>query len=86
MIENLPTFRRQQMQGPSDPDRPETAPANLTMLRLQVLEIISSVLEDQEPGKEDVQARMRLHLADNPGRPELALLAQLMDRYTPETP
>lgn len=47
-------------------------------LRWQAQEIIDEVLSGTEPGEEMARARLRRCVAQNPGRPERALLQQLM--------
>lgn len=47
-------------------------------LRWQAQEIIDEVLNGTEPGEELARARLRRCVAQNPGRPERALLQQLM--------
>lgn len=64
--------------SPADPE--------LLLLQVQVTEIIRSVLDAGDPDKEDVRARLRAHLARNPGHPELALLAHLQERHTASRP
>ncbi|GAC1491850.1 MAG: hypothetical protein NVS2B15_11360 [Pseudarthrobacter sp.] len=47
-------------------------------LRWQAQEIIDEVLGGTDPGEELARARLRRCVAQNPGRPERALLQQLM--------
>ena len=47
-------------------------------LRWQAQEIIDEVLCSREPGEELARARLRRCVAKHPGRPERALLEQLM--------
>jgi hypothetical protein len=47
-------------------------------LRWQAQEIIDEVLRGREPGEELARARLRRCVAKHPGRPERALLEQLM--------
>ncbi|RAX46123.1 hypothetical protein DQ354_07120 [Arthrobacter sp. AQ5-06] len=47
-------------------------------LRWQAQEIIDEVLRGTAPGEELARARLRRCVARNPGRPERALLQQLM--------
>jgi hypothetical protein len=47
-------------------------------LRWQAQEIIDELLCSKEPGEELSRARLRRCVARNPGRPERALLEQLM--------
>jgi hypothetical protein len=47
-------------------------------LRWQAQEIIDEVLSGTDPGEELARARLRRCVAQNPGRPERALLQQLM--------
>jgi hypothetical protein len=47
-------------------------------LRWQAQEIIDEVLSGTDPGEELARARLRRCVALNPGRPERALLQQLM--------
>lgn len=49
-------------------------------LRWQAQEIIDEVLSRDEPGEELARARLRRCVARNPGRPERALLEQLLSR------
>lgn len=70
---------------PSDPDRwmASDTPAEIRQLaieslRWQAQEIIDEVLGREEPGEELARARLRRCVARNPGRPERALLEQLM--------
>ncbi|WP_258804485.1 hypothetical protein [Pseudarthrobacter sp. NS4] len=70
---------------PSDPDpwMPSDTPAEIRQfaiesLRWQAQEIIDELLCSKEPGEELSRARLRRCVARNPGRPERALLEQLM--------
>jgi hypothetical protein len=47
-------------------------------IRWQAQEIIDEVLSGTDPGEELARARLRRCVAQNPGRPERALLQQLM--------
>jgi hypothetical protein len=47
-------------------------------LQWQAQEIIDEVLSGTDPGEELARARLRRCVAQNPGRPERALLQQLM--------
>ena len=47
-------------------------------LRWQAQEIIDEVLRGTAPGEELARARLRRCVAQNPGKPERALLQQLM--------
>jgi hypothetical protein len=47
-------------------------------LRWQAQEIIDEVLSGTDPSEELARARLRRCVAQNPGRPERALLQQLM--------
>lgn len=49
-------------------------------LRWQAQEIIDELLCEDEPGEELARARLGRCVARNPGRPERALLEQLMAR------
>ena len=51
-----------------------------TTLRLQVLEIIDSLLNSAGPELEEHRARLRGHLSEHPWDPETALLRYLWDR------
>ena len=51
-----------------------------TTLRLQVLEIIHSLLNSSGPELEEHRARLRGHLSEHPWDPETALLRYLWDR------
>lgn len=51
-----------------------------TTLRLQVLEIIDSLLNSAGPELEEHRTRLRVHLSENPWDPETALLRYLWDR------
>ncbi|MFE4228913.1 hypothetical protein ACFRJ8_13595 [Arthrobacter sp. NPDC056886] len=51
-----------------------------TTLRLQVLEIIDSLLNSAGPELEEHRARLRDHLSEHPWDPETALLRYLWDR------
>ncbi|MCZ2404684.1 hypothetical protein IV498_16235 [Paenarthrobacter sp. Z7-10] len=48
--------------------------------RRQALEIIQTVLNDPAPEREEIRARLRRHVATDPGHPELALLKHLLER------
>ncbi|VXB88086.1 conserved hypothetical protein [Arthrobacter sp. 9AX] len=70
---------------PSDPDpwMASDTPAEIRQfaiesLRWQAQEIIDEVLHRDEPAEELARARLRRCVARNPGRPERALLEQLM--------
>jgi hypothetical protein len=70
---------------PSDPDpwmggdtSSEIREFALESLRWQAQEIIDEVLCGCEPGEELARARLRRCVAKHPGRPERALLEQLM--------
>lgn len=71
---------------PSDPDpwmADGDTPAQIRelaieSLRWQAQEIIDEVLCGREPGEELARTRLRRCVARNPGRPERALLEQLM--------
>ena len=70
---------------PSDPDPWMAAdtPAEIRQfaiesLRWQAQEIIDELLCNNDPGEELSRARLRRCVARNPGRPERALLEQLM--------
>ena len=52
-------------------------------LRRQVLDIIVDVLSATATCP-DARVSLLHHLADNPGNPEMALLAHLRDRYDPD--
>jgi hypothetical protein len=54
-------------------------------LRWQAQEIIDEVLRGTEPGQELARARLRRCVAQNPGRPERALLQQLMLNREPQS-
>lgn len=53
-------------------------------LRWQAQEIIDEVLAGTAPGEELARARLRRCVAQNPGRPERALLQQLMISRGPQ--
>ena len=53
-------------------------------LRWQAQEIIDEVLCGTAPGEELARARLRRCVAQNPGRPERALLQQLMLNRDPQ--
>ncbi|MCO4255243.1 hypothetical protein [Pseudarthrobacter cellobiosi] len=53
-------------------------------LRWQAQEIIDEVLRGTAPGEELARARLRRCVAQNPGRPERALLQQLMINRDPQ--
>ena len=70
---------------PSDPDPwmgaqtpSEIREFAIESLRWQAQEIIDEVLCGREPGEELARARLRRCVAKHPGRPERALLEQLM--------
>jgi hypothetical protein len=70
---------------PSDPDpwMSSDTPAEIRQfavesLRWQAQEIIDEVLCRDEPAEELARARLRRCVARNPGRPERALLEQLL--------
>ncbi|XAS66620.1 hypothetical protein V3C33_14135 [Micrococcaceae bacterium Sec5.7] len=50
------------------------------VLHQQVLDIIDKVLADSAPEHSEVRRRLLQHLAENPGRPEQALLDHIRDR------
>jgi hypothetical protein len=54
-------------------------------LRWQAQEIIDEVLSGTAPGEEMARARLRRCLAQNPGRPERALLQELMLNREPQS-
>jgi hypothetical protein len=60
-------------------ETPSDAAAGTT-LRLQVLEIIDSLLNSAGPELEEHRARLRGHLSRHPWDPETALLRYLWDR------
>ena len=51
-----------------------------TSLRLQVLQIIDSLLNSTGPELEELRVRLRGHLKEHPWNPETALLQYLWDR------
>ncbi|QHK21233.1 hypothetical protein GU243_17660 [Pseudarthrobacter psychrotolerans] len=53
-------------------------------LRWQAQEIIDEVLRGTAPGEELARARLRRCVAQNPGKPERALLQQLMVNRDPQ--
>ena len=53
-------------------------------LRWQAQEIIDEVLRGTAPGEELARARLRRCVARNPGKPERALLQQLMINRDPQ--
>ncbi|MEO8282343.1 MAG: hypothetical protein ABI568_02890 [Pseudarthrobacter sp.] len=53
-------------------------------LRWQAQEIIDEVLSGTDPSEELARARLRRCVAQNPGRPERALLQQLMVNRDPQ--
>ena len=70
---------------PSDPAPwlPNDTPAEIRQfaiesLRWQAQEIIEEMLSSTDPSEELARARLRRFVARNPGRPEKALLEQLM--------
>ena len=67
-----PEFRPQEYRR-----SPEVDP-DLEPLRLQVSGIIDSILSDTNPDEANVRARLRWHVANNPGQPEKALLSHLV--------
>ena len=50
----------------------------LAPLRRQVSQIIDAILADTRPEEAEVRASLRWHVADNPGKPETALLSHLL--------
>jgi hypothetical protein len=65
---------------PQEPDALTMSPQYAgTSLRLQVLEIINSVLNSTEPELEEVRVRLRSHVKEHPWNPEIALLMPLWD-------
>lgn len=54
-------------------------------LRWQAQEIIDEVLRGTAPGEELARARLRRCVAQNPGKPERALLQQLTLSRDPQT-
>lgn len=63
----------------TSPGTPSDAAAGTT-LRLQVLEIIDSLLNSAGPELEEHRARLRGHLSEHPWDPETALLRYLWGR------
>ncbi|MDJ0457524.1 hypothetical protein PUN71_009955 [Arthrobacter sp. NQ7] len=70
---------------PPDPEPwlPRDTPAEIRQfaiesLRWQAQEIIDELLSSTDPADELAKARLRRFVARNPGRPEKALLEQLM--------
>jgi hypothetical protein len=57
-----------------------------TSLRLQVLEIIDSLLNSTGPELEGVRIRLRRHVKEHPWDPEIALLQHLCDREQQAVP
>ncbi|AXJ11816.1 hypothetical protein CFN17_11290 [Arthrobacter sp. PM3] len=47
-------------------------------LRRQSISIIEEVLAGVDPGEADVREQLKWHVANNPGRPEKALLEHLI--------
>jgi hypothetical protein len=70
-------------QEPAPP--PMSADFAGTSLRLQVLDIINSVLNSTSPELEEVRERLRRHVKEHPWNPEIALLTHLgeSDEYPP---
>ncbi|MUU71262.1 hypothetical protein [Pseudarthrobacter sp. GA104] len=60
-------------------DRARYPAPDASPLAAQALDIISSILEDPSPGLAEIKLRLRRCLAAYPRRPELALLAHLME-------
>ena len=54
-------------------------------LRWQAQEIIDEVLSGTDPSEELARARLRRCVAQNPGRPERALLQQMMVNRDPQS-
>lgn len=54
-----------------------------TSLRLQVLEIIGSLLNSTGPELEEVRGRLRNLVKEHPWHPEIALLRHLSDLHPP---
>lgn len=85
------TVERMFQSVPSDPDPwmsgdtpEEVRQFAIESLRWQAQEIIDEVLCSKDPREERVRDRLRGCVARNPGRPERALLEQLMN--SPDKP
>jgi hypothetical protein len=57
-------------------------PGDLEPLRRQVSAIIETILVDTKPEGAPVRQQLRQHVANNPGRPEKALLSHLLSVST----
>ncbi|MHA7222832.1 hypothetical protein ACX80S_11000 [Arthrobacter sp. RHLT1-20] len=66
-VSRIQNFRRS---AEVDPD--------LEPLRQQVGAIIDAILADTKPEEAEVREKLRWHVADNPGKPEKALLSHLL--------
>jgi len=68
--------------GAPQAQAPGTTPEDSagTSLRLQVLEIIDSLLNSTGPELEELRVRLRGHVKEHPWDPETALLQYLWDR------
>lgn len=51
---------------------------DLEPLRRQVSQIIDAILADTRPEEAEVREKLRWHVADNPCKPEAALLSHLL--------
>ena len=65
-----PEYRRAPTADHVDPD--------LGALRRQVSAIIDTILLDTNPAEAQVREKLRWHVANNPGKPEKALLDHLL--------
>jgi hypothetical protein len=62
----------------NDYRRAKAVDPDLEPLRRQVSTIIDAILADNAPDEAEVREKLRLHVAQNPGRPEKALLGHLI--------
>jgi hypothetical protein len=62
--------------------RNAATPEDLEPLRRQVSAIIDGILSETQATEATVRERLRRHVADNPGRPEKALLDHLLSVST----
>lgn len=58
---------------------PPEAGQDLGPLRMQVIEIIDTILAETGPDEAEVRENLRRHVASHPGRPEKALLKHLLN-------
>ena len=77
MLQHMPSELEPWLPGASPAEFRQLA---IESLRWQAQEIIDELLCEDDPGGELARARLRRCVERNPGRPERALLEQLMAR------